>query len=200
MSTFNRELRQKLQVIKEFGCEPDNKSVILDFGCGSGRSVQELREHGYQAYGCDMSFKQGTNVDTTSLIDRKEIRIINAEPYTIPFDDNTFDFIFSDEVFEHVFNFSEAIAEIKRVLKPDGYCYHQFSSKYALIESHSLVPFAGIFYPYWWLYLWAALGVKRIKKKGFSNKEFADHYVDRMTNNVNYLSKRQIKEHFQEYF
>jgi SAM-dependent methyltransferase len=38
--------------------------------------------------------------------------------YRIPFADNTFDIIVSDQVFEHVQNWSEALTEIKRVLKP----------------------------------------------------------------------------------
>lgn len=38
----------------------------------------------------------------------------------IPFEDNTFDFVITEDVFEHVVNYEKAFKEIKRVLKPKG--------------------------------------------------------------------------------
>ena len=31
----------------------DPSARVLDFGCGRGELVQQLRERGYDAYGCD---------------------------------------------------------------------------------------------------------------------------------------------------
>jgi ubiquinone/menaquinone biosynthesis C-methylase UbiE len=39
----------------------------------------------------------------------------------IPFKNNYFDSVLSTEVFEHVFNLDEVLAELYRVLKPGGY-------------------------------------------------------------------------------
>jgi SAM-dependent methyltransferase len=39
----------------------------------------------------------------------------------IPFEDDTFDSVFSSEVFEHIFNLEEILPEIKRVMKPGAH-------------------------------------------------------------------------------
>ena len=54
------------------------------------------------------------------MINTHILRVISENPYRIPFDDNTFDIVFSDQVFEHVQDYPTAISEIKRVLKPTG--------------------------------------------------------------------------------
>lgn len=47
------------------------------------------------------------------------IQCINLQD--IPFRDNTFDFIITEDVFEHVENIDKGFSEIYRVLKPNGY-------------------------------------------------------------------------------
>lgn len=42
-------------------------------------------------------------------------------PYTLPWDDDHFDLIVSGQTLEHVNNPFRSVAEMKRVLKPDGY-------------------------------------------------------------------------------
>jgi len=122
-NTLSRKLQLKLKIVKEFDFYLDQKSVILDFGCGSGAAVQEFRENGYQTFGCDIKFKADEKVDLDSMKKRGFIRLIDLTPYKLPFQDNTFDFIFSDDVFEHVRNYRETNSELARILKPDGLCF-----------------------------------------------------------------------------
>lgn len=190
----------KLQIIKEFNFELTLDSVILDFGCGGGKSVQELRENGYQAFGCDIKFKSDASVDLESLEEKGIIRSIEISPYKLPFDDNAFDFIFSDDVFEHVRNYPETIYEISRVLKPKGICLHTFASRYRPVETHTYIPLSSIIQSYWWLNLWAFLGVGSKRHVELSLKEKTKFYYDYLNINTNYLPKRRLRNYFRGSF
>lgn len=84
---------------------------ILDFGCGAKPYVQYFK-HADEYIGLDI--EQSGHAHLLEQID------VYYDGKTIPFDKNHFDAVFSSEVFEHVFNIEEVLAEIHRVLKPGG--------------------------------------------------------------------------------
>lgn len=89
---------------------PALKGKLLDFGCGAKPyqslfSVDEYIGVDFQGEGHDHSNEQ---------ID------VYYDGKTLPFDNDSFDSIFSTEVFEHVFNLHEMLQELNRVLKPGG--------------------------------------------------------------------------------
>lgn len=190
----------KLKIIKELNFELNHNSVILDFGCGDGKSVQELREKGFNAFGCDIMTNYEKDVKIVVLVKENIIRVIEFEPYVLPFEDNTFDFIFSNSVFEHVKNYSETISELSRVLKRGGFCLHTFASRYNPIEVHIFVPFAPIIQNYYWFYLWTLLGVRNEWQDCKTPKERAIRFYNYLKNKTNYLSKKQLKNQFDHYF
>lgn len=190
----------KLKILKELGCSVDGKSVILDFGCGSGKMVQELRDLGHNAYGCGTRFIYPAGVDTAGMLNRKIIRPIDIKNYRLPFESNSFDFIFSHSVFEHVRNYSVSISEIARVLKPSGYCIHFFPPRYVFIEPHVFIPFSTVFHPKPWLQFWTSLGVRNewTRKMGAINSAaWIYNYLEEETN---YLRKDELLEHFRKQF
>lgn len=162
--------------------------------------VQELREHGYKAFGCDICMKSEENVDTDSMVKNDIIRSVDLKNYILPFKDDTFDLIISDQVFEHVRNYSETISEIARVLKPVGYCLHIFPSRYKLIEPHVLIPFSSVIRSYWWVYFWVFLGIRNEWQDCKSTKESSIRYCDYLKDKTNYLSKKQLKDEFGFHF
>lgn len=91
----------------------------LDYGCGSGRSTRFLKGLGYDTAGVDISedmLRQARAED-----DIGEYRHIQSAK--MPYDDALFDVVFSSFVFIEVSNLAEItaiLAEMKRVLKPDG--------------------------------------------------------------------------------
>ena len=121
------------------------------------------------------------------------IRKIGLDPYRLPFDDASIDCVFSDQVFEHVMDYDACIAEIQRVLKPDGTTLHLFPSRYSPIEPHVFVPFATVHRSRMWLRLWAKLGARRQSQRGLPAAHIGDL-------NYDYLTKRQIREHFKGFF
>jgi SAM-dependent methyltransferase len=190
----------KLNIIREFGFSCGPGSFILDFGCGSGQRVQILRDLGFQAFGCDFEFKTDEKTDTEGMRQNGFIRLINPQKYVLPFEDGSFDLVFSDQVFEHVQNYPESISEIARVLKSDGTAFHIFPPRYTPIEPHVYVPLGTIIQSYWWLHLWALLGVRKKDQKGLSAKDTATANFRYLTNKTHYLPKARISREFRHYF
>ncbi len=193
-------LSLKLKMLQEIGFCLDSHSIVLDLGCGCGEMVQELKELGYHAYGCDGKFKVKENVKTQDMAKAGILREICFSPYSLPFEDNTFDFIYSHSVFEHVTNYQETIVEIARVLKPSGCCLHFFSSRYRPIEPHVFIPYASVNRSFWWLYFWSLLGVKNEWEGCEDPKARALRFQTYLKEQTNYLTRKQLKDQFSKQF
>ncbi|MGC9325532.1 MAG: class I SAM-dependent methyltransferase [Desulfomonilia bacterium] len=176
------------------------EAAILDFGCGSGGTVEYLRAQGYRAYGCDIAFKHEDGVDTPGLEEQRLIRTISMQPYRIPFEKGAVDCVLSNQVLEHVRNYPETLQELGRVLKKDGFSIHVFPSRYRIIESHVFVPFSSMIQSYWWLCLWAAAGIRKRSQRTLSIREIAKQNVSYLREKTHYLPKRQILSYFRSFF
>ena len=94
-------------------CEQEPDAKILDIGCCTGKALRLLKNcnNGLDLYGIDVRDEEPEDV---------EFKKCNLENESIPFDDNTFEFVYSKSVLEHVFNTDNYISEAMRVLKPGG--------------------------------------------------------------------------------
>lgn len=130
----------------------------LDVGCGNGAVPTYLA----QKYGLDVT---GIDVDPDQIKEAEKMSagVHNAHFLTVsstelPFDDNAFDIVFTNKVTHHIPNWPDALAEMIRVLKPNGY----------LIYSDLVFP--G----------WAAAIGKRIvrKRAGFPTSTALDKVIE----------------------
>jgi len=116
---------------------------VLDFGCGRGDLVAELRARGVDCYGTDVFYGGG---DWRHLDDDHLLRQNIVRPSTpgrpLPFDAETFDLILSNQVFEHVAELAPVVRALARVLKPTGRMRHHFPSLEVVREGHIGIPFA----------------------------------------------------------
>src|SRR5215469_15925999 len=189
------------RMLKELGSEVHPDSLILDFGCGDGWTVYQFRKQGLKAFGVDIVNEYGKVQklcrDEGLIKAGEEIfSIIDMHNYRILFADDTFDFVISDQVFEHVQNYAEAIAEIKRVLKPGGSSLHVIPSRYHPIEGHVFVPLATIFRSQAYLALWAFLGIRNSFQKQLGWREVAELNYEYLRNCTTYYTKSAIRKHF----
>jgi len=104
----------------------ENK-LALDDGCGGGRYTLALNKMGFkEVYGLDWS---ETNIKTANY--RKELKNIQNVQYVqgdvlnLPFDDEKFDFVFSNGVLHHTVSIENGLREIFRVMKKgaQGFLY-----------------------------------------------------------------------------
>lgn len=186
----------QLSISRELGYDFDNNAVILDLGCGNGELVKAYRQNGYRAFGADLEFGKGVDL---SLQENGIIKLISPD-YHLPFENNTFHLVVSDQVFEHVKDFPSTLREIKRVLRKGGMGLHIFPARYRLIEPHSHVPLASIIQQYWWLRVWSGLGVRNKYQKGLCAREAARRNCIYLQSRTNYLTKTELTRILGEYF
>lgn len=180
-----------------------NAATILDLGCGEGNLVSELRQDSYNAYGCDYIDKKNSSDFTLDVQNRFEagvLRAIEVSPYRLPFEDDTFDYIFSMQVFEHVMDYDTTLREIHRILKPGGLSLNMFPSRFTLVEPHVFVPLATVLRNKVWLLVWAYLGIRNRFQKGKNAREVAALNYDYLVAHTNYLRRRKMLNYAQKYF
>jgi SAM-dependent methyltransferase len=171
---------------------------VLDFGCGNGDLVHLFRGLGYDAFGCDMQFKEGPHA--SGLTQSEHLRLIREEPYSLPFSDRHFDVVFSTQVLEHVQEYSPTLKEIHRVLRPGGVAFHQFPARYRPIETHVFVPFGSCIQNYAWLRLWAQLGVRKPSQRGMGASEIARENQAYLRDRTNYLRRSEINGYVEDLY
>ena len=172
-------------------------SVILDYGCGSGRHAYELVDAGFpHVSGYDVQ----DYVKLRSPADRERFRFDptsgDGTEYPamtkVPWPDNTFDFVFATQVFEHVSDQELAYSEVHRVLKPGGSFLNIFPSKWRPIEAHINIPFGGVLTSRRYHQLCAALGIRGLNQEHCTADQVVKLNRRFITQGVNYMSGRQI--------
>jgi len=179
-------VERRLRTLARHGCQPAPASRVLDLGCGGGDTVSSLLLRDFDAWGCDLRFRRGLNRELLEAEGR--LRPIETAPYRLPFDDESFDLVLSDQVFEHIQNIDETFAEIARVTKPGGVGLHVFPARWRPIEVHVLVPFAGVVRARWWLEMWARAGIRNVHQKGASPAEVVERNSRYLRESVNYVA------------
>ena len=173
-------------------------SVILDYGCGSGRHTYEFLDAGFcHVFGYDVR----NYVELRSPADLGRFRFdpfVDVGEYPsmtkVPWPDDTFDFVFATSVFEHVSDQELAYSEVNRVLKPGGSFLNIFPSKWRPIEAHINIPFGGVFSSRRYHQLCAALGIRGSGQEQCTTAEVVEFNRHFITQGVNYLSGRQIAD------
>jgi SAM-dependent methyltransferase len=188
--TIARHFMLHQAILGEFGVALPAGARVLDFGCGQGEMVAEYGRRGFAAYGCDPRLEAGT----------ENLRRMDFDDYRIPFADNSFAFVFSDQVMEHVQDHAAALREIWRVLQPGGVSLHIFPARWKPLESHVLTPFAGVWQNRAWLAMWAYAGVRTGPQKGLAVKEIVERNHEYLTTRTNYLTQKELHRVFSQQF
>jgi len=121
-----------------------------------GEIVAAGRTKGFNIFGVEAFYKGGNSKEIAQkngLLGQTVFELIDGS--IIPFEDEHFDFVISNQVFEHVENIDHVLKEIIRILKPDGYFLVLFPAREVIREGHCGIPMAHWFprdsrfrYPY----------------------------------------------------
>jgi len=89
---------------------------ILEIGAGTGQQASDLATRGFDVVAIEKYDSQ--------YACHRVFPIENYDGTNIPFDNDSFDIVFSSNVLEHVEDLAQINKEIRRVLKPGGYAVH----------------------------------------------------------------------------
>lgn len=171
-------------VLSRMGLEIPKGAHILDFGCGAGRTVYDFMDAGYKnVYGYDVQ----NYLKLPDPADATHFQIASRLDLRLPYADNTFDLVLSDQVFEHVMDQISVFTELHRVTKPGGIAFHAIPCRYRPIEGHIYVPFASVFKHRWWLKLWASLDIRNKFQHQMTADEVADDNAFYFVKAINYV-------------
>ncbi len=102
----------------EFGRWRDRD--VLEVGCGVGIDTARFARAGARISAVDLT-EAAVELTTTLLsLDGLPGRATVADAEALPFDDASFDLVYSWGVLHHTANIERAVAEVRRVLRPDG--------------------------------------------------------------------------------
>jgi SAM-dependent methyltransferase len=202
-------VRQHRRMLANLGFYLTPKSRILDFGCGEGNFVYEYRDAGFDAYGFDIRpsgiLRQPEDAQffryclTGRAVNNPDFRI-DLATYRIPYDDESFDFVFSTSTLEHVQDLKSAFAETSRVLRKGGVAIHVFPPRYIWIEPHIYLPLGGAIQRYVWYLLWASLGIRNEFQQKMTAVECAKNNMLYAKTGLNYPRFKTIIELAELYY
>lgn len=111
--------------------------VVVDVGCSTGFTAAALRETGATVIGADID-QPGLSSARTRFSD---ITFLCADGGRMPLADRSIDVLVLSHIYEHVVDPDAVLAEIRRVLKPEGVAYLAFGNKWQVVEPHYRLPF-----------------------------------------------------------
>lgn len=92
--------------------------VVLDIASGSGYGTKLIAQTAKQVYGVDVS--KPAVAYAAEYFGAKNIKYLVGDGQKIPLDDASVEVVVSFETIEHIKDYKQFMAEVKRVLKPDG--------------------------------------------------------------------------------
>ena len=110
---------------------------ILISGYGAGSEMIVAQSYGFQEI-------HGVEVDS-SLLDATKTRLAELpgmfpalyDGSTLPYNDERFDVVVSGHIIEHTKSPKEYLCETMRVIKPGGFLFIEFPSRYHYVELHT---------------------------------------------------------------
>jgi SAM-dependent methyltransferase len=97
--------------------------AILDLGCGAGGTSLALAERGADVLALDLSEARVEKLKEKAKGGHLKLRIDVGDALRIPAANQSFDWVILQDVIEHLPEPQEALAEVSRVLRPEGRIY-----------------------------------------------------------------------------
>lgn len=155
------------------------KKKLLEIGFKNGLFLNECHKAGLNATGIEINSEYFRNVNN----EFPHLDLIHYDGDKFPFSDNSFDFVVSFQVFEHVNSVEHIIKESLRVLKPSGVMYHICPNYHSFYEGHYSV--------FWLPFLNKNTGRIYLKLLGRYNSNFENLNIVKPGNVQKCLSKYQ---------
>lgn len=168
--------------------------TVLDVGFSNEtkRKLADTSNYFLKTYRCDKRTYTGLSIEGTDGMDRlyPKCRFVNYDGRTFPFENDEFDWVFSNAVIEHVGDDKRQKLFLNEMLRVARNVFFTTPNKFFPIESHSNIFFLHwnyyLFYKYcakrkpWWsikehIYLFSKARLKKLLKESDA-KEYTIFY------------------------
>jgi 2-polyprenyl-3-methyl-5-hydroxy-6-metoxy-1,4-benzoquinol methylase len=117
---FHKKLFYEINLIKGIFKKKNEKISILEFGAGWGFWLNCLKSNNFDVYAYEVSETR------INFIKKNQINVISSIDNLV----NRFDFIYSEETFEHISNPRETLISLSKILKDGGFILLRFPSNF----------------------------------------------------------------------
>ena len=197
-----------LTVSRHAGFPLAPEAKIFDFGCWAGVMVRLLLERGYDAWGYDImdyrDEKSRALEGRFAFLDQAPRdtgnHVIDWDKFSLPYPDNSFDVVFTNQVFEHVMRHDLVFREFARVMKPGAASINIFPPRNYPLEQHIRVPFGHRIHSKAYYYLMAKLGCRNQYQQDLDPHTIAEVNYRYVRDGLNYLPNRELVRLASRYF
>jgi len=117
---YQNKLFYEINLIKGIFKKRNEEISILDFGAGWGFWLNHLKNYNFNVHAYEISESR------INFIKKNQINVISS----IENSANKFDFIYSEETFEHISNPRETLVNLSKMLKNEGFILIKFPSNF----------------------------------------------------------------------
>lgn len=110
---------------------------ILEIGCGNGWNMSRFAQYGRAAYGLDA-------VPERAALAATHGPALLADGLRLPFADDSLDLIYIQHVLHHIGDMDQALAEVRRCLRPGGVLF-----LIETVEDNPIIRWGRRLYPSW---------------------------------------------------
>lgn len=126
-----------VEIIETYYEDHPKPAKVLDFGCGVGASIDFFKKALPETVWVGVDIEESPEVAARNRTDGE---FHTYDGINLPFEDNSFDLVYSNQVLEHVRYPEKVLAEIARVMKKDGVFIGQ-TSQLEPYHSYSIFNF-----------------------------------------------------------
>jgi len=123
-----RHERRSRETLRRFASMV-GKGRLLEVGCAEGFFLSVAKEEGWDPHGMDVE-QQAAEYGREHF----GVDIYCGPPGDAPWEDGYFDFIFMNNVMEHIVNPMEVLRTVHRVLRPGGILYIRTGSRHGAFD------------------------------------------------------------------
>ena len=117
---YYKKLVHEINLIKSIFKKKNEEVSVLDFGAGWGFWISYLKKNNFDVSAFEVSKTR------INFIKKNNIKVISDIEKT----DNKFDFIYSEETFEHISYPKETLINLSKILKDNGFILLRFPSSF----------------------------------------------------------------------